>query len=53
LFRIGDELVALAQAIGCLAYHRETNPAMSRTAQRALTAILADETDPDGESSRP
>ena len=44
---------ALAQAIGCLAYYRETNPTMSRTAHRTLTALLADETDHDGESSRP
>ena len=44
---------ALAQAIGCLAYYRETNPTMSRTAHRTLTAILTDETDHDGESSRP
>ena len=44
---------ALAQAIGCLAYYRDTNPTMSRTAHRTLTALLADETDHDGESSRP
>ena len=31
---------ALAQAIGCLWYYRETNPVMSRTAHRTLTALL-------------
>ena len=35
---------ALAQAIGCLWYYRETNPVMSRTAHRTLQALLdADE----------
>lgn len=31
---------ALAQAIGCLWYYRETNPVMSRTAHHTLTALL-------------
>jgi aminoglycoside phosphotransferase (APT) family kinase protein len=31
---------ALAQAIGCLWYYRETNPVMSRTAHRTLQALL-------------
>ena len=34
---------ALAQAIGCLAYYRLTNPPMSRTAHRTLMALLEDE----------
>jgi aminoglycoside phosphotransferase (APT) family kinase protein len=33
---------ALAQAIGCLWYYRETNPVMSQTAHRTLTAVLED-----------
>lgn len=33
---------ALAQAVGCLWYYRETNPVMSRTAHRTLTALLDD-----------
>lgn len=33
---------ALAQAIGCLWYYRETNPVMSQTAHRTLTALLED-----------
>jgi aminoglycoside phosphotransferase (APT) family kinase protein len=33
---------ALAQAIGCLDYYRVTNPVMSRTAHRTLTALLED-----------
>lgn len=33
---------ALAQAIGCLWYYRETNPVMSRTAHRTLQALLDD-----------
>jgi aminoglycoside phosphotransferase (APT) family kinase protein len=35
---------ALAQAIGCLWYYRETNPAMSRTAHTTLSALLQDAT---------
>jgi len=31
---------ALAQAIGCLWYYRETNPVMSQTAHRTLQALL-------------
>lgn len=31
---------ALAQAVGCLWYYRETNPVMSRTAHRTLRALL-------------
>lgn len=31
---------ALAQAIGCVWYYRETNPVMSRTARRTLAALL-------------
>ncbi|WP_404389297.1 aminoglycoside phosphotransferase family protein [Humibacillus xanthopallidus] len=43
---------ALAQAIGCLWYYRETNPVMSRTAHRTLQALLeADE--PDRVAGRP
>jgi len=34
---------SLAQAIGCLAYYRVTNPPMSETARRTLDALLADE----------
>ncbi len=34
---------ALAQAVGCLAYYRETNPVMSRVAAHTLQALLADE----------
>ncbi|TQN45927.1 aminoglycoside phosphotransferase (APT) family kinase protein [Humibacillus xanthopallidus] len=33
---------ALAQAVGCLWYYRETNPVMSRTAHRTLQALLDD-----------
>lgn len=33
---------ALVQAVPCLWYYEETNPVMSRTAQRTLQAILAD-----------
>jgi aminoglycoside phosphotransferase (APT) family kinase protein len=33
---------ALAQAVGCLWYYRETNPVMSSTAHRTLTALLED-----------
>lgn len=32
---------ALAQAIGCLAYYRVSNPVMSQTAARTLAALLA------------
>lgn len=35
---------ALAQAIGCLWYYRDTNPVMSQTAHRTLTALLEDAT---------
>jgi aminoglycoside phosphotransferase (APT) family kinase protein len=34
---------AFAQAIGCHAYYRDTNPVMSHTAHRTLTALLEDE----------
>lgn len=34
---------SLAQAVGCLAYYRVTNPPMSRTAHRTLRALLDDE----------
>ena len=34
---------AFAQAIGCLAYYRVTNPPMSETARRTLQALLDDE----------
>ena len=44
---------ALAQAIGCLAYYRETNPVMSRTAYRTLTALLNDENNHEERSPRP
>jgi len=49
---------ALAQAIGCLAYYRVTNPPMSQTARRTLQALLDDETNPaadpeDGQQARP
>ena len=37
---------ALAQAIGCLAYYRETNPVMSRIAAHTLRALLDDEARP-------
>ncbi|MGI8645956.1 MAG: hypothetical protein ACR2JD_06525 [Nocardioides sp.] len=33
---------AFAQAIGCLAYYRVTNPQISRTADRTLRALLDD-----------
>lgn len=33
---------ALAQAVGCLWYYRETNPPMSRLAHHTLTELLAD-----------
>ena len=35
---------ALAQAVGCLWYYRETNPAMSRLAHHTLTELLEDPT---------
>jgi aminoglycoside phosphotransferase (APT) family kinase protein len=35
---------AFAQAIGCLAYYRITNPVMSATARRTLLALLAEAT---------
>ena len=43
---------ALAQAIGCLWYYRETNPVMSRTAHRTLQALL-DADEPDRVAGRP
>ena len=44
---------ALAQAIGCLAYYRVTNPYMSETARRTLQALLDDESSRDGSGDEP
>jgi len=43
---------SLAQAIGCLAYYRATNPPMSATARRTLEALIDDESDADRRSAQ-
>ena len=46
-------LIIVFPVIGCLAYYRETNPVMSRTAYRPLTALLDDENDDEERSPLP